>query len=281
MLNNHASSTDGQPSSADGQFWMTPTSTPELLGHTVLTGSDTDHLYTFRVAPGSGFDPHQHVETQFVWPIAGSIQVSTPDTSTVLRPGRGAWVPSGMVHAVMSIGDATIRTLYLHELRSVPQLSGLTVVTVDELLGAVLDRLGTTDLSNPERVHLEAVLFDCIARHEPSTHGMPLPDDDRARRVAMTLLDEPADSRTLTELARSVGASSRTLRRIFHAQTGLSFEQWRRRARMHVASSMLASGSSVQRCARSVGYRSPSAFAAAYRDTFGHAPSEQATPHRP
>ena len=53
----------------------------------------------------------------------------------------------------------------------------------------------------------------------------------------------------LEDLAAVAGASSRTLARLFRAETGLSFRQWRQQARMTEAMGALTTGASPARAA--------------------------------
>jgi len=91
--------------------------------------------------------------------------------------------------------------------------------------------------------------------------------------VAQSLIDNPADGRTLTQWGRDVGASERTLARAFLADTGLSFGQWRGLLRLRAAMVALAAGDPVTRVAREVGYESTSAFVAAFRRATGSTPA--------
>src|SRR5581483_1846341 len=95
---------------------------------------------------------------------------------------------------------------------------------------------------------------------------------DRARHVAEALLEDPGDDRTLATWGHHVGASSRTLARIFVAETGLSFGRWRTLARLQAALLQLAEGLPVGLVAARVGYRTPSAFVAAFRAHTGSTP---------
>ena len=85
-----------------------------------------------------------------------------------------------------------------------------------------------------------------------------------------------SDQRDLAEFAALAGASVRTLARLFRAETGMSFQQWRRQLRMTEALSRIAQGVPLARVAASVGYASLPAFSAAFRETFGTTPSEAA-----
>jgi AraC-like DNA-binding protein len=69
-----------------------------------------------------------------------------------------------------------------------------------------------------------------------------------------------------------VATSARTLRRLFLAETGLSFGRWERRARLRAALPLLAAGAPVAAAARRAGYATPSAFVAAFRRTVGFPP---------
>src|SRR5262249_56073930 len=84
---------------------------------------------------------------------------------------------------------------------------------------------------------------------------------------------DPADSRTLAEWGREVGASARTLARAFMAGTGLPFGRWRGLLRLQAAISALAAGEPVGNVAHHVGYESISAFVAAFRRETGLTPA--------
>ena len=83
--------------------------------------------------------------------------------------------------------------------------------------------------------------------------------------VAEALLSDMADQRTLANWGRTVGSRVRTRARIFVAQTGLGFAEWRTCARLSAALPLLATGLGVGVVARRVGYTTPSAFVAAFR----------------
>jgi AraC-like DNA-binding protein len=118
------------------------------------------------------------------------------------------------------------------------------------------------------------VLWDVIRPLAVTTLSPPLPLDDRARRIADSLLADVTDSRALAAWGRTVGASARTLARLFVAETGMGFERWRTTARLAAALPLLAGGAAVSPTAHAVGYASPSAFVAAFRRETGVTPAE-------
>lgn len=96
--------------------------------------------------------------------------------------------------------------------------------------------------------------------------GEPAPADWPA------LLAQPALDWSIEAWGREVGASGRTLARLFTEQTGLGFSRWRTQARLFEARRRLAEGRSVTEVAHALGYASDSAFIAMYRRVCGQSP---------
>jgi len=76
-------------------------------------------------------------------------------------------------------------------------------------------------------------------------------------------------------LAHRVGASRRSLERVFRANTGMTVGQWRRRLRMLEALRLLAAGMTATAVATRVGYATPSAFGVAFRAELGATPARR------
>jgi AraC-like DNA-binding protein len=93
-----------------------------------------------------------------------------------------------------------------------------------------------------------------------------------ALRAAQLVRTRRGKRTTLVAVARAVGASPRTLERLFIAETGLTYRDWCLQARLLQALRLLAAGQSVKSVAFDVGYRSPSAFVAAFRHALGTTP---------
>ncbi|MBF6329716.1 helix-turn-helix transcriptional regulator [Nocardia transvalensis] len=133
------------------------------------------------------------------------------------------------------------------------------------------DRHGNA-LDADRRRRAEAVVFDLLEPVPVIPVGAPLPTDARARTVAEALLRDPADDRTLAQLAVGAAASPRTLARLFLAETGITFGQWRTQIRLAASLPLLAAGLPVARIAERVGYGTASAYVAAFRRAVGVSP---------
>ena len=94
------------------------------------------------------------------------------------------------------------------------------------------------------------------------------------QNICLALLHTPDHANTLEDWAQQVGASSRTLARLFQQQVQMSFNAWRQQLRLMEALPRLLAGDSVQRVARDLGYGSARAFSAMFRRLLGENPRE-------
>ena len=115
-------------------------------------------------------------------------------------------------------------------------------------------------------------MYDVIRPVRVSSIHLPVPSDDRLTAITDGLLADPGDRRSLADWADDVGASVRTLTRLFATETGMTFSQWRQQARIRAALGPLANGASVGQVARQIGYSNPSAFVHAFHRITGQTP---------
>lgn len=225
---------------------------------------------------GSRLDRHTHPWAQLVYAASGTMRVATPSAAWLAPPTRAIWVPGGTPHEIEMRGTVAMRTLYLAPAGQDPRLAACRAIEVAPLLKELIlhvVRLGMLDTADPGHARIEGLLVDLLAEAETAPLELALPSDPRARAFADRLLANPAESASLADLARGSGASLRTLQRLFLAETGLSLELWRGRARMQQAVVSLSAGASVTTAALDAGYQSPSAFIAAFKRAFGVTPA--------
>jgi AraC-like DNA-binding protein len=220
-------------------------------------------------------ETHSHPWAQLVYAASGVMRVATPEASWLVPPTRAIWMPARVPHAIDMRGSVAMRTLYLApELDDLPAVCRVLEVAplLRELILHIV-QLRMLDVRRPEHERLVGLLLDLLTAEAAAPLELPLPRDARARGFAERLLAEPGTGAPLDTLARTAGASLRTLQRLFQAETGLSLEAWRARARMQHAVVLLATGASVTETAFDSGYQSPSAFIAAFKRSVGVTPS--------
>jgi AraC-like DNA-binding protein len=221
--------------------------------------------------------PHSHPRAQLIYAADGVMRVTSPLGAWVVPPLRAAWIPAGIELEVRMGGPVAMRTLYIDPRAAPSALAGCTVIEVTPLLRALIlraveepieyDEDGTAGL-------VMALILEELARATTVPLRIPLPSDARLAALCRALLDDPAEAQTLDDWADKVGASARTLARLFQRETGMGFTQWRQQVRLAEAVGRLADGNPVARVAESLGYSSASAFTAMFRRTLGATPRQ-------
>jgi AraC-like DNA-binding protein len=221
---------------------------------------------------GTHILPHAHTGHQIVHAIAGVMRVFAQDASWVLPPGRGLWVPARVPHEIRCLNRIEMRTVYLDGGTRLDRPS-VQVIGISPLMREILVRLaeGSTERQAP---HLEALLLDEITTMTAEPFRLPVPRDERVARLVGQLRDSPTDRTSLSQWARQLGLSQRNLIRTIRAETGMSFRELRRQARIMAALELLALGQSVTSVALDVGFESPSAFSHAFRTVIGATPRQ-------
>ena len=218
---------------------------------------------------------------QLLFASAGVMTVETAAGRWVVPPHRALWMPDGARPRIVMHGRVSIRTLYLDCRLPVP-LDGWRAVNVSRLLRElIIHAVGQAplDLARADHDRLIGVLLDQLAGLAQQPLVLPHPVDERAQGLARAIAG-PAGGGTIDDLARSVGASRRTLERTFVAETGLTIGAWRQRQRLLRALELLAQGEPVTTVALAVGYRTPSAFTAMFHEQLGTTPTHYFQPDR-
>lgn len=223
----------------------------------------------------SGF--HSHARAQLLYAISGVMRVETSDANFVIPPTTALFLPADAQHAVSMDGPVAMRELFLREDAAAKIGSEPKVIAVSALLREVIVAACAEPYEWEPRgrgYHLAALALDEIARSSALPLGLPLPRDQRLRKVVAALRERPDDNRTFEEWGELANASSRTLARKFRSETGLSFRQWRQQARLTEALSALTTGAPPLKAASIAGFRSVAAFGAAFREFFGITPGQ-------
>ena len=87
-------------------------------------------------------------------------------------------------------------------------------------------------------------------------------------------MKNPQQDTKLSGWAKQVGASERTLSRLFTKELSMSFPLWRQHLRLTSSLSLLETNSSIQEIAFSVGYNSDSSFIYAFKHLFKQTPQQ-------
>lgn len=224
---------------------------------------------------GDAVPRHSHDRAQLLYATEGIMRVTTDAERYTLPPGRGLWLPAALPHAVAMPRGLAMRALFLRAdaargLPTQPAALSVSPLLRELILAACVEPLEWDERGRGG--HLAVLILDEIRRAPRLPIAVPQPHDPRLLRLTAALAADPASPLTLDDWALRSGASPRTLRRLFHAETGMGFARWRQALRLTEAAALLATGVAPARAAAAVGYGSAPAFGAAFRAAFGVTP---------
>lgn len=220
--------------------------------------------------------PHSHDWHQLIYASEGVMWVHTALGDWVVPPNRGVWVPAGVEHGIDMTGTVLVQTIYLATRVSGTVPERCCAVNISPLLRELIRHtitLGTLDKNVPVQARLISFLMDQLSTLPTIPLHLPLPTDERARHAVAWLRAHPDEPGLIKHVAKRVGASARTLERLFQRETGMTFGKWRQQLRLLHALRLLAAGRPVTAVALDVGYDSASAFIAMFRRTLGTTPN--------
>jgi AraC-like DNA-binding protein len=249
-------------------------------GYRDVRGGSLAHAgsYLFEVDEEVVTGWHFHDLHQLEYAFEGVAQVETAIAHYLLPPQQAIWIPAGVEHCTtltrvrtMSVffdpswhvdarehvrvlpATPVMREMILHA-RRWPIDGSWTDAHADRFFGALAD------------------LVEDLLDHELPL-WLPTARDPLVA-AAITVTQEHLADVSFADVCRAVGASERSLRRAFVADTGISWRQYLLHSRLLRAMALLAvPGPTVLGVATNVGFDSVSGFARAFRAYTGESPS--------
>ncbi len=223
-----------------------------------------------------------------MYAAGGVLAVHTERGTSIVPANRVAWTPGGFTHHHRAHGDTDMRIVFL-----APSLARLVPEHPAVFLASDLAREVLLALTGPHnyddaaprysqsaRSRLLRVLVEELREAPEQPLHLPEPRDDRLQAIARMLHEKPADNATLAELGKRIGASPRTLSRLFNNELGMTFYEWRTQLRVHHALVLLAEGHDTTQTAYACGWANPSSFIAAFTNIIGTTPGRHRQPAR-
>jgi AraC-like DNA-binding protein len=229
----------------------------------------------YEYPPGFCVPEHSHGSDQLIYATRGVMQVSAGQSYWMIPPQFAIWIPALTTHRIRMPRAVSMRTLYLRQGLAEGLPAGCAVLHVTSLLRELIVEtvsIGNLHAADPLECAMRDLVIAQIRKASPVPTFVTMPKDTRALALAQSLLASPSDCLSLDALCSRAGVSKRTMERIFQREVGMSFETWRRQARLMKAVELLVSGCTVKEVAFEVGYKQPSAFVEMFRTSLGATP---------
>ena len=234
------------------------------------------------IAVAATFRQHERPEElhfkgciQIIHPSSGAVRIASDNAIWMLAADRALVLPPHRHHSIQVVAGGALLRMFLPEHLLSDAFCRSGTLQVSPLLGSLMAAgaaLPGTYRADSAEARLSGVLLDQLHSAVVRDTGLRLPRDPRARRVVAHLLQSPSASARLDAIARTGGASGRTLTRLFKAETGLGFREFRRQLQVYLAAAHLRAGNTIGDSAFHAGYESQSAFIQAFRRVMGVTP---------
>jgi AraC-like DNA-binding protein len=190
-------------------------------------------------------------------------------------PNSTMRVPGGTVHKKKLTGAMEGYGAFVDPAAGPSLPATCCVVSVTPLLRELLIRCAQLPAFYEETAansRLLGTLLDELATAKVEGLHLPMPVDVRLRKIADAMIATPGDRANLKVWARRGGLSERTLERLLHRQTGMSFSRWRQQLAVMLAVKWMTEGRSLQQVTTDLGYDSVPSFVTMFRKTLGTSP---------
>ncbi|TQV82793.1 AraC family transcriptional regulator [Aliikangiella coralliicola] len=220
-------------------------------------------------------EEHQHPWGQLAYASRGIMKVNVPGASFIIPPERALWIPKFTPHLVSTRFGLSFRSLYIDNDWSTNLPTTTTSINVNGLLRELILTITQWQEEyelNAQRNNLLKVVIDQIESASNAPLFVNMPTDKRLIKITSTLNKNPADSTTLEQWSHTIGATPRTLNRLFHKETQMGFVEWRQRLRILYSLERIERGESINNIAVDLGYESGSAFITMFKKHLGTSP---------
>lgn len=214
---------------------------------------------------------HKHQRGQLLFSGKGCIKLIAQQKLCVLPPRRLVWIPPQTTHQAIMHNVVDYRSIYLDCAKFTQLPSKLQIFQCNPLLDALLERIAFLPFDTPWLTgiypHLSALLIHEILQAPTETTQLKLPSDRRLQSISWQQLPLP-----LQEIATQIGASEKTITRLFSKETGLTYQQWRQQWRLLKAIELLSQDFALLDIALQLGFSNDSVLVNFFKQMTGQTP---------
>lgn len=218
---------------------------------------------------------HKHNRAQLLFAPHGCMSITLDGLHCVLPPTKAAWIPAGVEHCAIMRNVVAYRSLYFDPSNIDNLPIELAVFNVTPLLKELIERMAFWEWDKPssEQANTLALCCEELLHAEKYDLTLPLPTDKRLTVWLERIKTGDSLPQPLNEMSTQIGASSKTISRLFIKETGMPYQAWRQQWRLLTAIEQLSEKKSVSAVAHALEFSSDSAFIHFFKQHTGETPS--------
>lgn len=198
----------------------------------------------------------------------GSYRLTAPDDYLI-------WVPANVEHKCSVIQARLYTSVFVNDVLAARLSKFPCLIKITSVVKALLDDFNQRkkcSLVDEWDIRQAELLIEHLVRSDSQETFLPQSKDPRLVPILAEIIRNPSINHTLSHWSSLLHCTERTIARHFLRELGISFSQWRNRALLLKALSLLEEGWSVQKIASFLGYTSVSGFIGMFRNQTGFTP---------
>lgn len=246
----------------------------EDLFHLELITASVVGLASDLVQHDSGEHTHCN-HGQILYAPSGCMTLVTEDRQVILPPGKLLFIPANITHRVIFRNVVAYRSIYLDNQTFGDMPIDLTVLSVNALLQQLIERIAYWDWNVKYSIAQENILtvfWDEFNASKREQYDLKIPTDYRVYDKIKSFVHDKVIPPFLKDLSKEVGASEKTISRIFKRETGMSYQDWRLQWNLFRAIELLAEKLTISEIAVELKFSSDSAFIEFFKKHTGTTP---------
>lgn len=224
--------------------------------------------------------PHSNLWGDFNLSLNGTLELKVADQTYLSPPSYGLWIPPQTEHCCTALDDQ--RTHYIciriHPdlCQSLPQTTKTLNIrpffrqTIEE----ILDQQKQNIPSHTYYQHLLQLLLDQIQNSSCYEHYLPQSEHPILKPILQDLSNPIFFAKSLHEVLNTFQITERHALRLCQEQLKLPLSEWRNRAKIIYAISLLQRGYSVKKIGLELGYQHSSSFIEFFKRYTGQTPAQ-------
>ncbi|PJC87521.1 AraC family transcriptional regulator [Vibrio sp. HA2012] len=220
---------------------------------------------------------HSHHWGQLQVINGGTLELNAEGMRFIAPPHLAIWLPAGVQHYSYNRKPLNYCSININAAKTQSMPPYTCLVSVTPIVSAIIDDFRKRSVTVAESIpdqRLANVLLDQLAISQEQQHFLPTTSHKALLPILLALEDDPTDDTPLSEWASRVHTTERTLARYCHNELGMSFTEWRIRARYLHSMTLLKKGLSVKEVALTLRYKQASPFIAMFKKYAGETPEQ-------
>ncbi|OCW58907.1 AraC family transcriptional regulator [Hoeflea olei] len=254
---------------------MTETAAERAARHAAIDADGAPVMaFSHSYATNQHIAEHEHARAQLLHISSGVLTVTTGAGRWIMPRDHALWIPAGVRHAVDTIGQVDMHSVYVVP-DAVPGLpEQLQVTGITPLMRSLMNEAVRLrgDTATPRAAYMLGALLHEIPHLPKRPLGLAYPANRRLAELCRAFVAQPSAHLNIDQWAEAAGLSRRSFTRIFRRETGLSLSTWRQQACLMAALPRLSAGESVTAVALDLGYDSVPAFTTMFCRMMGTPP---------